>query len=241
MQRNRLWCGNWSLKLVGLDLWSPKPDWAIKVSLVPAQHTVKFMTSMLKRLPLFAGLFAGTGEPQKTGDYTLPKQVPILAEIDLNQLSALSLKGIILDLDNTVISEDDRYLSPAAVTWIEQAKASGFQFFILSNGKRRYRVKYWSEALGIPAINPAKKPFPRAFRAAMKHMGLTSQQVVVIGDSRHTDVLGAYLVGCPCIQVASLPHPPRWWEKVLGKYVQIPYPRGYELWDFQPSVYSHPS
>jgi len=26
-------------------------------------------------------------------------------------------------------------------------------------------------------------------------------------DSRHTDMLGAWLVGCPSIQVATLPHP----------------------------------
>jgi uncharacterized protein len=88
--------------------------------------------------------------------------------------------------------------------------------------------------LDIPAISPAKKPFPKAFRRAMKHMQLRPKQVAVIGDSRHTDGFGAWLVGCWSIQVASLPHPPRWWEKLLGTYVQTPYPKGLDLWDFQP-------
>ena len=154
-----------------------------------------------------------------------------LASIDIDLLKSSKIQGVILDLDNTIVSEDDRYLSPGAEAWIKQAKLQGLRFFILSNGKRRYRVKVWSHRLDIPAINPASKPFPFAFRKALKYMQLQPKQVIVIGDSRHTDMLGAWLVGCPSIQVATLPHPFRWWEKLLGKRVQIPYPNDHELWD----------
>lgn len=167
--------------------------------------------------------------------FSLPKQADTLASINISQLIEVGIQGGILDLDNTIISEDDRYLSPYAEAWILQAKELGFKFFILSNGKRRHRVEYWSSHLDIPKISPAKKPFPSAFRKAIRYMELAPEQVVVIGDSRHTDVLGAWIVGCPCIQVASLPHPPRWWERLLGKYVQIPYPSDQQLWGFQPS------
>lgn len=169
---------------------------------------------------------------------SLPSKADTLASIDLHHLTSFKIKGVILDLDNTLVSEDDRYLSPHAEDWIAQAQDLGFQFFFLSNGKRRYRVEYWSHYLNIPAISPAKKPFPSSFRKAMKHMQLSSKQVVVIGDSRHTDVFGAWLSGCWCIQVATLPHPPRWWEKLLGKYVQTPYPEKLELWDFKASIHN---
>ncbi|BCL38721.1 YqeG family HAD IIIA-type phosphatase [Nostoc sp. MS1] len=162
----------------------------------------------------------------------LPKKTVTLAEIDIDWLKAAGIRGVILDLDNTIISEDDRYLSPWAENWIAEAKLAGLKLFILSNGKRRYRVKYWSHRLDIAAISPAKKPFPPAFRKAMNQMRLSSKNVVVIGDSLHTDVMGAKLCGCYYIQVASLPHPPRWWEKLAGKWVQIPYPKEKELWDF---------
>jgi uncharacterized protein len=167
-----------------------------------------------------------------------PKQANSVASISFNWLIEAGIQGVIIDLDNTIVSEDDRYISPHACTWITQAKQSGLKLFILSNGKRHYRVKYWSQYLDVPAISPAKKPFPNAFRKAMRHMQLIPKQVVVIGDSRHTDVLGAWIIGCPSIQVASLPHPPRWWEKIIGKYVQTPYPVEHELWDFQLSNYS---
>ncbi|MBD2251309.1 YqeG family HAD IIIA-type phosphatase [Nostoc parmelioides] len=163
----------------------------------------------------------------------LPKQILTLAEIKIDWLKNAGIRGVILDLDNTIISEDDRYLSPWAEDWIAEAKLAGLKLFILSNGKRRYRVKYWSHRLDINAISPAKKPFPSAFRKAMTQMRLSSKNVLVIGDSLHTDIMGAKLSGCLCIQVASLPHPPRWWEKLAGKWVQIPYPNGKELWDFE--------
>ena len=167
----------------------------------------------------------------KVNSYNFPRQAYTLAYIDADLLKISGIQGVILDLDNTIVSEDDRYLSPGAEAWIKQAKLQGFKFFILSNGKRRARAKVWSHRLDIPLINPAKKPFPFAFRKALKYMQLKPKQVVVIGDSRHTDVLGAWVVGCPSIQVATLPHPFRWWEKLLEKRVQTPYPNDHELWD----------
>ena len=163
--------------------------------------------------------------------YKFPKEAYRLDSIDIQSLIESGIRGVILDLDNTIISEDDRYISPGAEAWIERSKVEGLKFFILSNGKRRYRVKFWCDRLDIPAVNPAKKPFPFAFWKALKHMQLNPKQVIVIGDSRHTDMLGAWLVGCPSIQVATLPHPFRWWEKLLGKRVQTPYPEGDELWN----------
>jgi uncharacterized protein len=174
---------------------------------------------------------------KKANTHHLPKQANSVASISLDGLIESGIDGVIIDLDNTIVSEDDRYLSPHIISWITQAKKLNFKLFILSNGKRHYRVHYWSQYLEVPAISPAKKPFPTVFRKAMKHMQLAPKQVVVIGDSRHTDVLGAWIVGCHSIQVASLPHPPRWWEKIIGKYVQTAYPSEQELWDFQSSNY----
>ena len=178
--------------------------------------------------------FFNFGKKQFLGYY------PTVASIKIDWLQTWGIQGIILDLDNTIISEDDRYLSPRAEAWITEAKSQGLIFFMLSNGKRSYRVKFWSHWLNIPAINPAQKPFPKNFRRAMTEMQLLPQQVIVIGDGWHTDILGAKLVGCYSIQVASLPHPPRWWEKFLGKWWQKPYPQDSELWELDSTGPNYP-
>jgi HAD superfamily phosphatase (TIGR01668 family) len=202
----------------------------------------KFKLKLLRFFRLVASrvrsLLQGSNRPELSGNtHSLPKRAYTLADIEIAKLKAAGIKGVILDLDNTIVSEDDRYLSPGAENWIAQAKLTGLEFYILSNGKRRYRVKYWSHRLGIPAINPAKKPFSASFRKAITHMHLHPKQVIVIGDGLHTDILGAWLIGCCSIQVATLPHPLRWWEKIGGKWVQMSYPHGGELWDFDASEY----
>jgi HAD superfamily phosphatase (TIGR01668 family) len=199
---------------------------------------LNLLTIAFKRLQIFIPQYILRQRPDKRikriKTISFPVKADTLASIDISCLVSFGIIGVILDLDNTIVSEDDRYLSPYAEAWIEQARELGFRFFFLSNGRRRYRVEYWSDYLGIPAIHPAKKPFPAAFYKAIKYLQLSPKRVVVIGDSRHTDILGAWLAGCRSIQVASLPHPPRWWEKLLGKYVQTPYPKGFDLWNFQP-------
>lgn len=172
----------------------------------------------------------------KNSSFLIQKTVKV-SDIKLELLQALNIKGVIIDLDNTIISEDDKYLSPNSEEWIQEAKQLGFRFFMLSNGKRRWRIEFWSNRLDIPAISPAKKPFPRAFRRAISSMDIRADQVVVIGDSLHTDVIGAWLSGCWSIQVATLPHKPRWWEKIAGRWIQFPYLFN-DLCSFDDSQYS---
>jgi uncharacterized protein len=197
------------------------------------------MSNFLKITSLIASwvrkLLQGSNRPGSKDFAQLPRRAYTLADIDTELLKFAGIRGVILDLDNTIISEDDRYVAPRAEDWIAQAKLAGLKFFILSNGKRRYRVEYWSNRLGISAISPANKPFPSAFRKAVISMRLTPKQVIVIGDGLHTDVVGAWLLGCCSIQVATLPHPLRWWEKLAGKWVQTPYPIERELLDFDSS------
>lgn len=147
-----------------------------------------------------------------------------LADIPLEALQAQGIKGLILDLDNTIISEDDRFRSPGAIDWLQAAQDQGFRLIILSNSARRYRVERWGRQLGIATIARARKPFPMGFWRALRQLGLPRRRVVVIGDSLHTDRLGAALVGMRCLQVASLPHPPHWWEDWLGAWLHYPYP-----------------
>ncbi|BAZ06719.1 YqeG family HAD IIIA-type phosphatase [Calothrix sp. NIES-3974] len=190
---------------------------------------------------LFTGLFFGQHQASinnythHRGKYHYCSET--VADIDINWLKLCQFQGIILDLDNTIISEDDRYLSPHVEAWISEAKSAGFKMFMLSNGKRRHRVIYWSNRLNIPALSPARKPLPKAFKHAISVMQIKPHQVVVIGDSFHTDILGAKIIGCASIQVASLPHPPRWWEKIAGRFVQKSYPHLRELWLFEKQDY----
>jgi HAD superfamily phosphatase (TIGR01668 family) len=223
------WINTLGLKYFKIILFLP-----FKISRGKNLEKLFVVTERLSIIPMalhmLASIFKQNASQSRV--YSFPNKIDSLAMISLNCLCESRIRGIILDLDNTIISEDDRYISPGAESWLKQAKLVGLKCFLLSNGKRHYRVQYWSNRLALPAISPANKPFPTAFRNAMKYMQLSPKQVIVIGDSRHTDILGAWLAGCPSIQVASLPHPPRWWERLFGRYLQSPFPEDHDLWEF---------
>lgn len=110
-------------------------------------------------------------------------------EINFDELKGRGIKGIITDLDNTLIEWDRPNATPELEKWFEKMAAEGFQIVVVSNNNEE-RVKRFCDPLGIPFIHGAKKPFNRAFRQAKVLMKLKPEEVVVIGDQLFTDVLG---------------------------------------------------
>ena len=146
-----------------------------------------------------------------------------VASLDPDRLVARNIRGLVLDLDNTLVSEDDRWRSPGVEGWLRGLRDRGIRCFVLSNGRRRERFDAWLAYFSLEGRCHARKPLPRSFRIALQALGLPREQVAVVGDSWHTDGLGARWQRCRWIQVASLPHPPRWWERLAGRWVQRPY------------------
>ncbi|WP_336745763.1 YqeG family HAD IIIA-type phosphatase [Paenibacillus sp. y28] len=127
-------------------------------------------------------------------------RVSTIYEIDTDMLKRQGIRGIITDLDNTLVGAKRPDATPELLEWLKRLKAEGFQVVIVSNN-RHLRVARFSEPIGIPFIYSARKPFGRAFRQAMGQMGLTSKQTVVIGDQMLTDVLGGNRMGLYTIMV----------------------------------------
>jgi len=112
-----------------------------------------------------------------------------ISEIPLGLLKKRGIKGLIIDLDNTIAPWDQPTVTQSAERWLKQAKNDGFKIFLVSNSTTS-RVNYFMETLDIPGISMAQKPRRGAFRRALELMGLDHNEVTVIGDQIFTDVLG---------------------------------------------------
>jgi uncharacterized protein len=110
-------------------------------------------------------------------------------EIDIDELVKKGIKGIITDLDNTLVEWDRPEATPELKDWFENIKRKGIAVTIVSNNNED-RVKKFSDPLGIQFISAARKPLGSAFKKALKTMSLSKNEVVVIGDQLLTDVLG---------------------------------------------------
>lgn len=117
-----------------------------------------------------------------------------LADVSLDDLAASGIRGIIVDLDNTLIGYGLEEVADHDTAWIEEARKRGFALALVSNNFTD-RVRRASEKLGVPAVPNALKPLPRGFSTALRIIGTPKDATIVIGDQLFTDVLGAKLVG----------------------------------------------
>ncbi len=137
-------------------------------------------------------------------------------ELNAAELRSLGIRGIIADMDNTLVPWDDRAVYPRLASWLAQLKDRGFRLCIVSNNSRE-RGGQLALDLDIPAIWYAVKPRRRAFRKALRMMELTPQETAVIGDQIFTDVLGGNRLGLYTILVTPITDQEFIWTRLMRK------------------------
>ncbi|PZE22909.1 YqeG family HAD IIIA-type phosphatase [Paenibacillus xerothermodurans] len=134
----------------------------------------------------------------------LPRlQVNTIYDIDLHALWEQGIRGIITDLDNTLVGAKAPLATPELLEWLKVVGQLGFQVVIVSNNNKP-RVTKFAEPLLLPFIYRARKPTTAAFRKALALMQLAPMQTVVIGDQMMTDVLGGNRMGLYTILVLPI-------------------------------------
>ncbi|MBO4977025.1 MAG: YqeG family HAD IIIA-type phosphatase [Lachnospiraceae bacterium] len=114
-------------------------------------------------------------------------------KIDYEKLHRQGFRGIIFDIDNTLVPHG----APAdrqAVRLFRSLKAIGFDTILLSNNKEP-RVKPFSDQVKSRYIFKAGKPGKEGYEKAMQMMGTDSATTVFVGDQLFTDVWGAKKAG----------------------------------------------
>lgn len=113
-----------------------------------------------------------------------------VTDIKLDLLEKNNIKGIILDVDNTLI-DFDRNLLEGAKEWVEQMKENNMKCIILSNSNKIDKVTKVATTLDIPFIYFGTKPLKRGFKRARELLELENENIAVVGDQIFTDVIGA--------------------------------------------------
>ncbi|MBM4236503.1 MAG: YqeG family HAD IIIA-type phosphatase [Firmicutes bacterium] len=141
-------------------------------------------------------------------------------EIDVDQLERQGIKGIITDMDNTLVPWSDRAVYPRLANWFSGLKRRGFKLIIVSNNSKD-RGGLLASELAIPAIWYAVKPRRRAFLRALELMQLEPGEVAVVGDQILTDVLGGNRIGLYTIHVQPISEKEFIWTKLTRKLERI--------------------
>jgi len=129
--------------------------------------------------------------------------VDSVVRISPSELAGRGIKGLIIDIDNTVVEWGKDDLTPEIVDWFGAVRAEGIQVCFVSNNSQK-RVENLAGRLGLPAFCKARKPSRKAFRCAMSLMGTNETETAVVGDQIFTDVLGGNRLGLFTILVAPI-------------------------------------
>lgn len=115
-----------------------------------------------------------------------------VTDIKINFLKEKNIKGLILDLDNTLTTHNNPHPAEKVTDWIEDMKNSGIKMMIVSNNNAE-RVIPFAQNLGLDFVPNGRKPLATGFKKAQAIMNIQFSEIAIVGDQIFTDILGANL------------------------------------------------
>lgn len=119
-------------------------------------------------------------------DMTIQKVRDLTIE-DIKALKAQGIKGVILDVDET-LRKDMGNIPKCNQDWIDTLKKE-LKVIVVSNGVDDKIEKFFS-AKGIDYIGFAHKPLKKNFNKAFNRLGLKPEEMMIIGDDLFSDIYG---------------------------------------------------
>ena len=117
-------------------------------------------------------------------------QVRKITDITIEMLRKNNIKGMILDVDNTLI-DLDRVPLEGIKEWIDYMKNEGIKFCIASNSLKKDKIEKVAKMLDIPYVHFSVKPTKIGLKKAKQILGIeNSKNIAEVGDQLFTDVLG---------------------------------------------------
>jgi HAD superfamily phosphatase (TIGR01668 family) len=127
-----------------------------------------------------------------------------IQSIDLDALWASGYRGILIDLDNTLVPYGHYDPIPdESLEWLKKALSIGFKLALYSNASK-WKVDLIRKQLGMFCVHKAIKPFPLKLNVCLENIDVPKEKTVTIGDQLFTDILGGNWAGMFTILVEPI-------------------------------------
>jgi HAD superfamily phosphatase (TIGR01668 family) len=123
--------------------------------------------------------------------------------VSLDLLAHWGIRGVALDLDNTIVPWYTSALEPGIPQWVQRLRDAGIRMCLITNNYGA-QSKDVAIELGLPLVRGALKPLPIAFARCLREIETEPAKALAIGDQLFTDVLGAKLTGMKAVYVRPL-------------------------------------
>jgi len=163
-------------------------------------------------------------------------KAPSIDCLDIDALWNRGIRGLLLDLDNTLVPNHPNHPEygtvPVAVrSWLDAAQAKGLRLVCVTNNKKLPYCHQTEALLGFSLIPAGQKPWGQGLMQGLRQLDLPPKAVAVIGDRPTTDGLGGHWLQCPVVLVSSLSYP---YEPTLYHIL-----RAMERWIVKSALYPH--
>lgn len=128
---------------------------------------------------------------------------PSVLDLDPGELAASGARGVLLDLDNTLLARGEEELSSEVTDWVNSLREHGLRVAIVSNSNKERCARIAGE-LDVVLVRNAFKPFRRGLIRACAALGIACCDAVMVGDQCYTDILGANRTGMRSVMVDAL-------------------------------------
>ncbi len=123
-----------------------------------------------------------------------------------NIIEQYQLKGLVLDVDETLVPTKTTSASPELKDWVESVRYTT-KLWLVSNNLSDVRIGGIARSLDLPYILGAVKPSVRKLRQAVNSMDLPVHQIAMVGDRLFTDVIAGNRLGMFTILVDPMLDP----------------------------------
>ena len=118
-------------------------------------------------------------------------------------LSSIGVKGIVLDVDNTLEPYENPKPTEKVLGWFDSLKKAGIKAAIVSNNGNE-RIDIFNEELGLVAYSKSGKPKKKNVLRALEDIGVAKEDAIFMGDQVFTDVWAAHNAGIRAILVPPI-------------------------------------
>lgn len=119
--------------------------------------------------------------------------------IDYDKLYEIGYRGLIFDIDNTLVHHDDDS-TPEVDEFFKNIHSKGFKTILLTNNWET-RVQRFIKNIDTMYVCDADKPNVSGYYKALEKLDMKIEETICIGDQVFTDIYGANKCGMASILV----------------------------------------
>lgn len=123
-----------------------------------------------------------------------------VTDIDVELLNKIEIKGIILDIDDTLVPHRHPIPKKDVLGWINELKKNDIKIILVSNNFKK-RVSSFAKKIKVLYIHMGLKPLTWGIEKAIKILALPKENILIIGDQIFTDILGANFINIKSILI----------------------------------------